>query len=423
MTDTTSGPPATGTALTPRERSQLVARALSDAARRARFSTRARKTLGAGGFKARRGQRLVRIILSVTFVLMVAVPSVAAVVYYGLIASPQYMAEARFTVRGGLQPRPDAIGSLTGVPSMMIIQDTQVIMNYVQSRAIIEALDSQIGLRSIYDRPGVDWWSRLAPGKPIEKVLKYWKSMIDLSVQMPAGIVVMTVRAFSPQDAVTVANAVLSQSEALVNDLNDRMRNDAISLSLAEQTRAADQLAAARSALEQARNTEGTLSAEASAEAINTLIATLRSDLVKMQQEYDASRRYVSESSPQMRNMQTRIASANQQIAFLKSKLTVTASSDGQEPVVSATMKKLDYLEFQRKVAETIYTAATVAAERARVVGETKLMYINSFVAPVAPEESRYPRRALMIGLIIGGALAAWGALSGLVVVARNHMA
>ena len=423
MTDTTSGAPTPGTALSPRERSQLIARALSDAARRARFSTRARKTLGAGGFKARRGQRLVQIILAVAFVAMVVLPSLAAVIYYSLIASDQYATEARFTVRGGLQPKADSIGSLTGVPSVQIIQDTQVIMNYVQSRALLETLDARIDVRHFYDGSDVDWLSRLDPKKPIEKVLKYWKSMIDVSVQMPSGIVVMTVRAFAPRDAVTIANAVLAQSETLINDMNDRMRSDALALSQAEQVRANEQLAEARTALEQARNAEGTLSAETSAEAINTLIASLRSDLVKMQQEYDAQRRYVSENAPQMRNMQTRIASANQQIAFLQSKLTVTAASDQSQPVISASMKKLDYLDFQRKVAENIYAAATLSAERARVISESKLMYLNAFVAPVAPEESRYPHRGFMIALIVGGALAAWGTLSGLVVLARNHMA
>jgi capsular polysaccharide transport system permease protein len=422
MTDSLSGT-TPGTALSPRERSQLIARALSDAARRARFSTRSRKTLGAGGFKARRGQRLVRIILMVTFALMVVVPSVATAIYYGLIASDQYVAEARFTVRGGLQPKPDSLGALTGVPSIQIIQDTQVIMNYIQSRALIEALDAKIGLRALYSGDEVDSFSRLDPKKPIEKILKYWKSMIDVSVQMPSGIVVMSVRAFTPQDSVRIANAILTESENLVNDMNDRMRNDAVAFSLVEQKRANEQLAVARTALEQARNTEGTLSAEASAEAINVLIASVKSDLIKMQQEYEAQRRYVSETAPQMRSMQTRINAANQQVAFLQSKLTVTTGSDGKEPVVSASMKKLDYLEFQRKVAENIYAAATVAAERARIVSESKLMYINAFVAPVAPEEARYPHRLFTTILIFGGALAAWGALSGLLVVARNHMA
>ena len=423
MTDSVSGTPTPGTALTPRERSQLIARALSDAARRARFSTRSRKTLGAGGFKARRGQRLVRIILMVTFALMVVVPSVATAVYYGLIASDQYVSETRFTVRGGIQPKLDAIGALTGVPSIQIIQDTQVIMNFMQSRALIEALDAKIGLRALYSRPDIDALARLDPKKPIEKILKYWKSMVDVSVQMPSGIVVMDIKAFTPEDSVRIAKAVLEESEALVNDMNDRMRNDAVALSKAEQTRANEQLAAARTALEQARNTEGTLNAEASADAINTLIAGVKSDLVKMQQEYEAQKRYVSENAPQMRNTLTRIAAANQQIAFLQSQLTVTSGYDGSTPVVSASMNKLDYLEFQSKVAEKIYAAATVSAERARIVSESQLMYINAFVAPVPPEEARYPHRAFTTFLISLGALAIWGALSGLLVVARNHMA
>lgn len=87
--------------LSPRERSQLIAEALSDAARRMRFSTRGRRGLSFGGHGARPGQRIQQIAFVVSFIVLVAIPNIGAAIYYGLIASDQYAAEARFTVRGG----------------------------------------------------------------------------------------------------------------------------------------------------------------------------------------------------------------------------------------------------------------------------------------------------------------------------------
>ena len=63
---------------------------------------------------------------------------------------------------------------------------------------------------------------------------------------MPSGIVVLTARAFTPDDATKIANGIY---------------------------------------LEKARNDEGMLSAESAADAVNGLISSTRSELLKLQQE------------------------------------------------------------------------------------------------------------------------------------------
>ncbi len=106
-----------------------------------------------------------------------------------MIASKQYSSEARFTLRVGRTAEMDSLGSLTGLPSMEMAQDTYIVINYIQSRAIIEDIERKLDLHAIYSRPGSDWYYRFNPKKPIEKFVSYWKSMIDVSVQMPGGIV------------------------------------------------------------------------------------------------------------------------------------------------------------------------------------------------------------------------------------------
>ena len=138
------------------ERAREMSRALSDAARKARFSTRSRRTLAAGGFQARRGAGLMRVLIWTSFVLMVALPSLSTTVYYGFLASDQWVAQAQFTVTGGEPPAADGLGALTGIPAAAIVQDTQIVTNYVQSRAAIERLDERLGLRARYTRTDAD---------------------------------------------------------------------------------------------------------------------------------------------------------------------------------------------------------------------------------------------------------------------------
>jgi len=147
-----------GTAL---EKIRLVSQALSDAARRSRMSARARKAYSGGGFQARRGARAMRWAVIASFCLMVVAPSLAGALYYGFIAADQFASVADFTVSGGEAPAPDGLGALTGIPALAIIQDTQIVANYVHSRAALEVLQKTADIRDVYADPEADWLARL----------------------------------------------------------------------------------------------------------------------------------------------------------------------------------------------------------------------------------------------------------------------
>ena len=433
-----------------KERTALVAKALGDAARRARFSTKRRRSAGAGGLRARRGERLMRFLRIASFVTIVLLPSLAAIAYIGFIQSPQYVAEARFTLRGGMPPSLDSIGSLTGAPTMLIVQDTQVIMNYMQSRTMVEALEKSIKFRSLYQSTSIDWLSRLDPDQPIEKIVKYWKAHMGTKVQVPAGIVEFTVQAFTPEESVKVADAALQSSEQLVNQMNDQIKHDSVFLAETERQRAMARVIDTRASLEKARNVEGMLSADAAAAGITALMDTVRGELIKMQQEYDSQRRFVRPDAPQLRNLQTRIDAAQKEIEKLRAQLTTVApvvskdtvsqgktsplsrdadhasgdvSPDGggkMDRVISGSMSRLEYAKMENDIAEKIYAGSLIALEHANLASETKLMYLNTFVPPVAPEQARYPKRFQSIGLFVLASLAIWALVQGILQLTRN---
>jgi capsular polysaccharide transport system permease protein len=404
-------------------RARNLSQALSEAARRARFSVRTRRKYTDGGFHARRGAVLMRWAIQVTFCLMVVVPTLFAILYYGFIASDEYVAEAKFTVSSNQGPAIDSIGALTGMPGLSVIQDTQIVINYIESRAALERLEALIDIRGLFSRPDADWLSRLDSKKPMEKFVRYWKQMIGVSIKMPSGIVEMKVRAFTPNDAARIADAVLDISEALINDMNARMKRDAVANAEQQLDRASSRLTQARTSLEKARNDEGLLDANKTADALNKLVTDTRATLLALQQEYSSQRRSVSESAPQMRALKSRIDAAAAQIAELEGKLTVTRLTAADEPTLAASMTRFAELDLEQQIAERLYAGAVASLELARLTAERKAMYINAFVRPVVPEEAQYPRRFLFSFLISLCSFALWGICCALMVLVRNHMA
>ncbi|NLH82932.1 MAG: lipopolysaccharide biosynthesis protein [Phyllobacteriaceae bacterium] len=403
------------------DRAKKLSQALSDAARKARFSTRSRNAMAAGGFGARRGARLMTFLTWGAFVVLVAVPVLAASIYFGIIASDQYVVETRFTVMGGEIPNPDNLGKFSGVPAMAIVQDTQIVTNYIHTRAAVEKLEQRVGLRELYSRPETDFAARFDPSEPIEQFVRYWEGMSKVSIGMPSGIVDLQVRAFSATDGVNISRAILKVCEELINELNDRMNGDAVRAAERELQTASQRLAAARGALEKARNEEGVLDAGKSGDAMTLLITGLKGSLLQMQKEYDSSLRVVSESAPQMRAFRTRIETTRAQIAELEAQLTSTGSDQGRS--LSQAMSRFSTLDLERQIAERLYTGAASALEVSRLVAERKMMYLNVFVEPVAPQEPRLPRRVLYPLVVLVGSLVTWGVLIGLATAVRNNMA
>ncbi len=422
-TDLEAKPPALrqpGTAL---ERVKQVSLALSDAARRSRLSSRRRNSFGSGGFRARRGARAMRWTLIALFFWLVIVPSVASVIYYGFIASDQYVSEAAFTVSGGEAPVQDGLGALTGIPAMAIIQDTQIVVNYLHSRAAVEVLDQAAHIHDRYSRPEIDWLSRFDPEKSIEKFVKYWQKMSDASIKMPAGIVELKIRAFSPEDAQAIAQASLKACETLINDMNDRMNHDALDNAEQELQRTSQRLATALAALEKARNDSGLLDTVKAAEGINKLANETKAALLTMQEEYKTQLKSVLPTAPQMKALKSRIDVTEAQVAEIEAKLTSTTQSNADAPTVAVAMTKFGELDLERQVAEHLYAGAAASLELARLNAEHKVMYLKTFVSPVVPQEAQYPKRLLYPFLIVLGALALWAILAGLAVTVRNYMA
>jgi capsular polysaccharide transport system permease protein len=409
-----------GTAL---ERIRQVSQALSDAARRSRMSARARKAYSGGGFQARRGAKAVRWAVLVSFFVMVAAPSLAGALYYGFVAADQFVSVADFTVSGGEAPAPDGLGALTGIPAVAVIQDTQIVVNYIHSRAAVEVLQKTADIKDVYANPKADRLVRFNPKKPIENFVKYWEGMSDASIKMPAGIVELRIRAFTPEDARRLAQATLDACEGLINDMNDRVNRDAVANAEQELQRSANRLAAAQAALEKARNESGLLDATKSAEALNKLVNDTRASLLKMQEEYGAQLKSVSDTAPQMRELKSRIDVTQAQIAEIESKLTSTQTRTGADSTIAGAMTTFGELDLERQIAERLYAGAAASLELARVNAERKMMYFKTFVSPVAAQEAQYPKRALYAFLIFVGCLALWGALCGLALTVRNYMA
>jgi capsular polysaccharide transport system permease protein len=305
----------------------------------------------------------------------------------------------------------DASGSESSTDS--IAQDTLIALSYLKSRTIVEELDHDIGLRRLYSRTEIDYFSRLPPNAKIEKTVKYWNSMVSASVNPTSGIVTLNVTAFSPKDAAVIAKASIDACEKAVNRLTQEIGSDSVVVSENERERAESKLIESSVKLEAARNRKAVIDPLQSAVSENQLINAVRGQLLNLQQDYDSQSVYVDKNAPQIRTLQARIQAAQSEIDRLSALQTTQKPGPSWLPVLSDSFLDIDAVALDHHIAEVQYASALSRLENARLASDAKLIYMELFLPPEPPQKPKYPRRALY-GILFGilAATALVGALA-----------
>jgi capsular polysaccharide transport system permease protein len=415
---TTIETPRTLSLVDAKARSDAISRALRRAARQSRQP--APLIVGGGGVRARKGDRVFRLALIMSFLFMAALPAIAATIYWGFIASKQYESEAKFTLRSGEASPLDSLGGFAGLPSSRQAQDTQILANYVRSPAIISELEKSLDLKAIFGRPEVDDFSRLKPDASIEDVEKYWRKRVNVGVETASSIVTLDVRAFTPEDSELLAKKIVELSEKLVNGITNRPRHDALAFSEAELKRSEENLRQASAAMRDARNAQGVIDAGASAEGINKVLTILRLQLAEAESDL-AARGPEALQAPQSRVQKAQIAALKQQIAEYSSQIAGNSAEHGAN--MADRLSTLSGVQTSLDLARQQYAEASVAFQSARVDLEAQHTYLVAFLQPVLAQKSTYPRRWLEWLIFVGPCVLIWSLFAGLAFQARDNMA
>jgi capsular polysaccharide transport system permease protein len=364
-----------------------------------------------------------------SFILAVVIPAFMAIVYLAFIASDQYVAEARFAVRtaqldgggGGdkLLSSLSTLGSGLGASMPALAgQDPYIVTSYVHSRAIIDDLSPALDLRAMFTRPGSDFWSRLKRNASIEDLVDYWNGMVTTYVDGPSGIVTIDARAFRPDDALALSQAIITASEKLVNEVSARARNDAMRRAEEEVRRYEGQVRLALQDLRKYRDGEGFIDPVSTATSTSKLLLDMMAEKIRLQNDLFVATKAMSQDAPTVQTLKTRSDSLDKQIETMKASL---AGNTVEGRTISNALVKFEELELQRTFAEKLYTMAQDGLERARVRAEQQNLYISVFVPPSLPQEPKFPERLAFSFIIPIGLLVLWGIFALIGATVEDH--
>ena len=342
-----------------------------------------------------------------SFVIVVVLPALIAAAYYFLVAADQYVAEFRFALRSAEPERHDPALFLQEsiAPSLMGL-DSYVVVQYLASRAIIDDLSATLDLRQMFSRSEADWPVRLDLPVSIEELVRYWKRQVDAFFDATNGTIVVRARAFTPRDALSLAEGILASSERLVNDLSARARRDALRNAEEEVGRAEKRLKSALTRLRDFRDKEGIIDPRKTADATVALAGRVRDELVRADTELSTLKHYMRDDAPSIKMLEARVQSLEAQRRAVESEVTDTEKTRSE--ALSRVMGSYEQLESERTFAENTYQHALQALDRSRINADRQQVYLATFVRPTLPEEPLYPRRLQSVAVATGVAFAVW---------------
>lgn len=417
-----------GELLTPTmRRAKSVTQLISLELRKASKSARASRPISSGGagFRERRADRFFKKVMLYSFGIIFLFPSVLGLFYYQLIASGQFVSEAKLAVKSG--EASTGLSSLGGLSSLVDTgqsRDVLIIADFIKSQALVDELSKKFDLREMFRGSLTDPVARLGADSSQEKLLRYWKNQVDVSVDRSSGLLSLKVRAFSPSSSLDLANSIISISEKMVNSLTRRNELDSV-------TEAGRELARAKSALEESvaaqkdeRNNAGILSEESAAAGFNDILTSLRLELSKKEQRLGTLVSLNAANSPERRVLNNEIGVLVNQINDYEERIAgsrATTAGGKVESVANRSVAlKLSALNVE--VSRNQYQNAVASYEAARLAAERQRSYLIAYVTPRMAQESLYPRRLLMSFAIVGFSFLIWAVFIGLSFVVRDNM-
>ena len=355
---------------------------------------------------------LVRLIRG--YSLFVLLPTAAVGFYVFVLATPQYVAESQFAVRGNIEPMADvSLGVYQDLIQKHNSQDSFILRDYIRSRPLVETVDAKFGLEKMFSQDGIDFWARYDAGQPVERLVRHWRRHVTPQIDIVSGVIRLTVRAFSPQDAVAISKEVIAQAETLINAISRRAQQDMLVQAQKEVDKAVERLKRARMALQEFRNRWGIIDPVQSAQATVTTIELLRKDKIKAENDLRVLRdSKLDERTRGIQVLVATVAAIDGQMKDLQNRLTTDGLVTDASHNLTQALLEYEGLMVEQTIAEKLNASMNMILDRARVASSKQQIYLATFVEPLLPSYSAYPAPAYAVGVALFLFTMIWSALS-----------
>lgn len=338
-------------------------------------------------------------------------PLAGTIYYLYTIAEDQYASSFGFAVRS---EEIDAAQSLLGGLSSTLTggnssSDTDILYEFIKSQTMVETIDADLDLYALFSRPEQDPVFAFDADGSIEELVEYWQRMVTISYATGSGMLQIKVKAFTPEDAHGVAQAIVTESGRMINELSAIAREDATRYAREDLETAVTRLKNAREALTRFRSETRIVDPNADLQGqmglLNSLEEQLATAIIELNLLMDTAR----DNDPRVEQASRRIEVIQSLIEKERAKFGMggtTRMDDGRD--YSTLVGEFERLMVDVEYAQESYLAAQTVLDTAQAEAQRQSRYLATFIKPSLPQSSQYPEREILSLFAFGMLFLIW---------------
>ena len=352
------------------------------------------------------------------FAITVAIPTFLAVIYYGFIAADVYVSEARFVVRSPQRQAATGLGEFMQRVGFTTSQDDAYsVRDYILSRDALRRLDDAFDLRVRYGHPRGDFLTRF-PGldlnRSFEALHVYYQTQVEITIDSLSSISTIEVKAFTRRDARRINEALLGMAEELINQLNERGRQDLMRFAAQEVEIAERKAGDAAVAVREFRNLEKVFDPDQQSTLDLNQVSRLQDELIATRTQLAEVMR-LARNNPKVSALRNRIRSLEEEIAGALARVA------GKGGSLSDKSAQYTRLTLEQEFADNQLAAALASLEQARNEAQRQQLYLERIVQPSLPDVAVLPERLRNVITVLVIGLVLWGILGMILAGVREH--
>ncbi|MBY6049390.1 sugar transporter [Vannielia litorea] len=348
----------------------------------------------------------------VTFLFLVGAPVGVTAWYLFTVAEDQYASNLGFSVRKeDIGSAVEILGGITDLTGGSSTNDTDILFEYIQSPNMVRAVMRDVDLVAAYTRPTDPVFS-LGDDTRIEAVSDYWGRMVNVYFDRSSHLIEIRVKAFTPEDALNIAEAIRKESNRTINELSAIAREDATRYARAELDRSLERLKQARAALTDFRTRNQIVDPAADIQGRMGLLNTLQAELANALIDLDLLRQNSREDDPRIVQAERRVEVIRVRISEERARFSEDGDASQEQEAYSQLISQYEALAVDQKFAEESYVATLAAYDAAIAEAQRQSRYLATYIEPSAAETPLFPRRWTTLLTLFGALATAWTVLT-----------
>ena len=330
----------------------------------------------------------------------IMIPTLATLIYYLVIAPPQYQAYSEFMVAGSTSAAPDLLSSIGLVGPSQAGNDAKVVTDYAQSLPGVNQLRKFAKFNEAYSRFTIDPFSYLPPDATLEDAQDFWKRHSTISYDTITNVITLTVNAYTAEDAQRLAQGTLDAAGLVVNAMNQGARLTTTQAAQQTLERTKTEYLAAKRAVTQSRAARNQVIDTEASQSIG-LVGSLDSQLAGLRAQEATNSATFQPGSPQLKAIEAQIAKVEALRAQAQNRAIggPGTNATANDLADKAALMDLDY-------AQKAYYTALAAMQSTATQDASQRHYIQSFIPPHLPQKSDYFSRLWnVLAVALGSAL------------------